>query len=131
MLMPIAATGINLDYVIKFEAINDYDSALASPYGSWIADYEITLSNDTTAALSGQYDSYSADWITLTDYDFKAGVPVKILEFAQLGKFTYADICNFVKSFKCGVEIFDAPANTYKTLSFTLTNRDRRKGCYR
>jgi len=116
-----------LDFAMVFEAVDSYDEALASDFANWVADYEITFSSDATAVLSGQYDSYSSEWIDLPAYDFEADVPVRVLEEAQLGTFTYADIVLAVEKFQCGVKDIEAPYGTEITLSLTLTNADDEK----
>lgn len=116
-----------LDFAMVFEAVDSYDEALASDFANWVADYEITFSNDATAVLSGQYDAHSPEWIDLPAYDFEADVPVRVLEEAQLGTFTYADIVLAVEKFQCGVKDIEAPYGTEITLSLTLTNADGEK----
>lgn len=116
----IAATGKNFDCGMAFEVSEDYDAAIANPYANWIADYEITFDADVKAVLSGNYGNYG--WVDLPEYTFAANAPVKIMETAQLGEFTYADIVLLVKKFTCGVTLADGAGNVNVVLGFTLTN---------
>jgi hypothetical protein len=88
-------------------------------YGSWYADFELTVNKTVTfnadgnadGWLSGQYDGWSEAWVSVPfdDVTLQAGQTLKIMEFAaemtgETGlKLTYADVCEGVQDFNCGV----------------------------
>ena len=66
--------GMDLDYAARFVATDD---SLNLKYENYHVDFELTLSNDATVVLAGQYDSWSKDWITLVHPDYETDVFTK------------------------------------------------------
>ncbi len=129
---------LTLDYGMYFKALEEYDAQNPSQWADWLADFEITFSNDATAILVGNYGNYG--WIPLAadeaykdvinldyvkelgyspaGYHFKANQPVKVMsemlmEIAPFfdissGGFTYQDVLKFVEEFWCGVIFADS-----------------------
>ena len=108
----------DLTFALNFKADPVSESQMAR-FGSWYADFELTVNKDVTfnangganGYLSGQYKEWSENWVNVPfeDVTIKAGESLKIMEYAaeMLGqsglKQTYADIYNTVKDFNCGV----------------------------
>ena len=108
----------NLTYAMNFKA----DAATAEQlayYGSWYADFVLTINKDVTfnangnanGYLSGQYDDWSINWVNVPgkDVTLAANEPLKIMEFAaelmeKKGlKYTYQEVYDRVKDFDCGI----------------------------
>ena len=111
---------LNLDFGRVFSATEAFDPSSDSEIYDYLADFVITFSHDVTAKLAGQYDLAGANWVALCSeepfefeggtvnkygYTFKANTPVRIMKTAIDARFTYRDVLNFVKEFKCGVEL--------------------------
>ncbi|MBE6037388.1 MAG: S-layer homology domain-containing protein [Clostridiales bacterium] len=118
----------SLTYALKFVA-DEATAAQKAVYGSWIADYVLTVNKDVTFGLgedadgylSGQYGEY--EWIEVPaegDVAVTAGEPVLIMEALTAGiegaqDLTYNDVLTFVQEFNCGV---------FFTEEFLAENRD-------
>ena len=113
------ATEIDVDdltFAMNFLADDISDAQLAA-YGDWYADFVLTLNKDVTfnadgsqdGYLAGQYDAYSADWISLPleDVTIEANEPFGIMAYAAEGDSQFEVTCNdvytFVQDFDCGV----------------------------
>ena len=111
----------DLTFSMNFK-VDDVTAAQLAYYGKWYADFEltvnkaVTLNNDGSADgwLSGQYDEWSYDWVTVPFGKFApvtlaAGETVKIMEFAaelmdEPGlRYTFREVYETVKDFNCGV----------------------------
>lgn len=133
---------VPLTFALKFVADEATEEQLAY-YGNWYADFELTLNKTATFCadsetadgyLSGQYDEWSENWISVpfTDVTLEANVTLKIMEYAaslmgQSGlKVTYNDVYIGVKEFDCGVffteEYLAANPDLIVTLSLEMYN---------
>ena len=92
-------------------------------YGSWYADFELTVNKDITlnanggadGYLGGQYDGHWDTWngewvyVPFENVTLKAGESLKIMEYAAelMGepglKYTYKEVYESVKDFDCGM----------------------------
>lgn len=112
---------LNLDFGRVFSATEAFDPSSDSEIYDYLADFVITFSHDVTAKLAGWYELAGENWVALCSeepfeieggtvnkygYTFKANTPVRIMKTAGIdARFTYRDVLNFVKEFKCGVEL--------------------------
>lgn len=130
----------DLTFAMKFTADAVTDEQLAY-YGSWPADFVLTVDKTMTlnangekdGYLAGQYDSWSADWVKVpaSDVTLTAGQGLKIMQYATSNVAgytgtTFSDVINTVKEFNCG--LFVAPAflrengDVTATLKLVITN---------
>ena len=113
-------------------------------YGDWYADYVLTVNKDVTfnanggadGYLSGQYDTWSANWINVPfeNVTLNANEPLKVMEYAaklmgQAGlKLTYNDVYTSVKDFDCGVffepAFLEANPDLVVTLELRMYNNE-------
>lgn len=91
---------------VVYTAVEDYDTAVKSPWANHIVDFEIVSESDISVLLVGNYGNYGT--IPAGIFNLKAGVPVSIMEsmatlpgFNGWANITYADITLLVKEFKC------------------------------
>ena len=94
---------IALDYALNFTAVDTVEDLATSPFADYLADFEITFSDDVQAVLAGQYDEFNPTWVVLDDISygdfvapagglsFNGGETVKIMKqfgesFAEPGK---------------------------------------------
>ena len=118
---------IDLDVGYVFTA---REAEAGNMYNEWIADYVISVDKDVAAGavtLAGQYNQNADTWVTLTSPDvFPAGYGMKLLQSGALGgqyTFTYQNICDLVKVFKCGAVMNDdSAAGTKMTVELRLFN---------
>ena len=120
-----------LTFAMNFVANSATEEQLAY-YGNWYADFELTINKDVTldangtgdGYLSGQYDEWSENWVNVPfnkTVTLEANKTLKIMEFAaemldEPGlKYTYQEVFEVVKDFKCGV---------YFTPEFLMANPD-------
>ncbi len=100
-----AAAPLTLDTGYTFTAVDTAEEAAASPYAAWHADFVVTSSTAVEQGdltLAGQYAAWSTDWVAFNNPNaLAAGESVRLLEFAG-GVINYAELCNYVKEFKCG-----------------------------
>ena len=98
----------------KADEANQYQLAT---YGSWYADYVLTVNKTVSynadgsadAYLAGQYDSWSKNWLAVPNktYTVEANEPVKVMEsaaaiYGKPGlKYTYKEVYETVKDFDC------------------------------
>ncbi|MBQ9694782.1 MAG: hypothetical protein IJV69_08510, partial [Kiritimatiellae bacterium] len=122
LLMPTATVteldNEDLTFALNFKADTVSSEALEY-FGSWYADFVLTVNKETTfnanggvnGYLSGQYDAWSENWLNVPfeDVTLQASESLKIMEYAakmmgQSGlKVTYRDVYEGVKDFDCGV----------------------------
>jgi len=140
-----------LTFALQFKA-DEVDEKQLGYYGSWYADFELTVSekvtfnsemldNDTAESdgyLAGEYDPYG--WwpvpynglLGMTPKTLEAGETVKVMAYAAevLGegglKLTYRDVYEGVKVFNCGIylteEFLEANPNLIVTLELRMYN---------
>ncbi len=88
---------------MNFKATESYSVASGAPYADYIADFELTSSNDMSVLLLGNYGSYNT--IPLGIANLEAGQPIRIMEAAQTlhptWEFTYEEVVLTVKDFYC------------------------------
>ena len=115
----------DLTFAMNFR-VNLVDDEQLAHYGSWYADFELTINkkvtfnNDGSADgwLAGQYDEWSYDWVTVpfgkkAPVTIEANETVKIMAYAaelmdEPGlKYTYKEVYETVKDFNCGVYFDD------------------------
>lgn len=117
----------DLTFAMNFKA-DEVNSASLSYYGSWYADFEMTVNKDVTfhsdgtqdGYLAGQYNGswededfiWNGEWVYVPfnkNVTVKAGETVRIMAFAAelMGepglKYTYKEVYEIVKDFSCGV----------------------------
>ena len=109
----------DLTFAMNFVANNVTEEQLAY-YGNWYADFELTVNKTVTfdangtgdGYLSGQYDDWSENWVNVPFDEavtLNANETIKIMAFAAelLGepglKYTYQEVFESVRDFKCGV----------------------------
>ena len=117
----------DLTFAMNFQA-DPVNSASLSYYGSWYADFEMTINKDVTfhsdgtqdGYLAGQYDGswededfiWNGEWVYVPfnkNVTVKAGETIRIMAFAAelMGepglKYTYKEVYDLVKNFNCGV----------------------------
>ena len=127
----------DLTFATNFKADEVTDVQLAY-YGDWYADFVLTFPTDVTlnanggadGYLSGQYDSWSENWVNVPfeDVSLKGGEGLKVMEYAAklMGKpglkLTYNDVYTAVKDFDCGVFLEDSyiSANAGKKILLEL-----------
>jgi len=125
----LAGTDPDLTFALNF-AIKDIDKLsedyledLMSAYGSHYVDYVLTIegladadvtfnaNGDADGYLAGQYDAWSANWVSVPfeDVTIENGESLYIMEYAaklmgQSGlRFTLAEVAAIVQNFDCGV----------------------------
>ena len=101
----------------------EYLEKLFAQYGDWYTDYVLTISGltdeDVTfnangggdGYLSGQYDAWSENWVSVPfeDVTLANGASIYIMEYAaklmnkQGLRFTLAEVAEIVQNFDCGV----------------------------
>ncbi len=117
----------DLTFAMNFKA-DPVDDVQLSYYGSWYADFEMTINKDVTfhsdgtqdGYLAGQYDGewededfvWNGQWVYVPfnkNVSVKAGETIRIMAFAAelMGepglKYTYKEVYEIVKNFNCGV----------------------------
>ena len=111
----------DLTFAMNFKVDSITEEQL-NHYGSWYADFELTVNTDVVfnndgsadGWLAGQYDAWSENWVTVpfgkyAPVTVKANEPLKIMAFAaelmdEPGlKYTYKEVYDSVKDFDCGV----------------------------
>ena len=106
----------DLTFAMNFKA-DEVDPEQLAYYGDWYADFELTINKDVTfnanggadGYLSGQYDEWSTNWVSVPfeDVEIKADEPLKIMAYASKLmnkpglKYTYAEVYEVVKDFDC------------------------------
>lgn len=130
----------DLTFAMKFTADAVTDEQLAY-YGSWPADFVLTVDKTMTlnangekdGYLAGQYNAWSQNWVNVpaSDVTLTAGQGLKIMQYATSNVAgytgtTFSDVINTVKEFNCG--LFVAPAflrengDVTATLKLVITN---------
>lgn len=96
-------------------------------YAKWSADFEVSVDRDITDGqliLAGQYDAFSLDWIGFEAPATAANEKVALLGTAGI-HVNYEEICNYIKTFNCGVaDVDDALAGATITVELVLTSPD-------
>ncbi len=117
-----------LDTGYTFTAVDSAEAAAASPYAKWNADFVVTVDQAVAAGaltLAGQYDSWSANWLSFQNPDaLAANVPTRLLATANV-KMSYAELCSLVKEFNCGAaagEALDGATITVELRLFETVN---------
>ena len=125
---------MDLDYGVKFEAVDTAETIETNPYKDYLCDFAITFSEEVNAILAGAYGDWG--WIALnTDkgekfagvtefgYKFPKNQEVFVMATAINGlteegliknpekaPITYAQVIEMVQEFSCGVKIVDETA---------------------
>lgn len=91
-------------YAMNFKAVDDYDTAAASPYAYYIADFELTSSKDTSVLLVGNYGSYGT--IPIGIVNLTANTPKRIMQTTREAgmeewNLNYKEVVLTVGSFDC------------------------------
>ena len=128
-----------LTFAMKFKADEAEPSQLAA-FGSWYADYELTVNKNVTlncnagdegvvadGYLAGQYDNWSADWVSVPmgndTVTLTANEPLKIMESVAQNKLTYSEVYEGVQEFNCGMFLTDEFLAANPDLTVTLEFR--------
>ncbi len=136
--LDVTTLPVDLDFALNFKADTPTAEQIEK-YGNWYADYvltvnkEVTINADGTADgyLSGQYDAWSENWVSVPfeDATLEADTPIRVMETAaelmgQSGlKLTCYDIYTEVKDFDCGIYFTDAFKQANPDLEVTLELR--------
>ena len=132
----------DLTFAMNFVANGVTEEQLAY-YGNWYADFELTINKEVVldangtgdGYLSGQYDEWSENWVNVPfdkPVTLEANKALKIMAFAaemmdEPGlKYTYQEVFEVVKDFKCGVyftpEFLEANPDLEVTLELRMYN---------
>ncbi|MBP3447754.1 MAG: hypothetical protein J6K51_01890, partial [Clostridia bacterium] len=140
---------VDLTFALNFKADTASQEQLLM-FSDWYADYELTVNKKATfnangnadGYLSGQYDAWSKNWISVPfeDATLEANTPIRVMETAaalmgQSGlKLTYADVYNSVKDFNCGLaftpEFLVANPDLEVTLALKMYNPKNEEESY-
>lgn len=119
-----------LETAYVFSAMDTPEEAQASEYANWIADYYVSVDKDVAAGtigLAGSYDSWNdGEWIGFySPIDLKAGQEIGLLESTGGRPWTYAEIVEGVRVFRCGAfDLNDACVGVTLKVELRLTNPD-------
>ena len=112
-----AAQEMNLDAGYIFTATETEEQAAASKYAYYHADYVISVDRaiaPEAAALVGYYEAYCKDyndnnWVALMSSEvLPANTEIRLIELLlNGGSINYAELCEWIKEFKCGVSMLD------------------------
>ena len=126
----------DLTFALKFAA-DPVTDVLLNTYGSWNADFVLTVNKDITVKangdadgyLAGQYDSFGDFWLNVPPGEgvlLKANTPFLIMKYARedmkYNQFDikYNDIVSFVGVFNCGLFLSPAYIENNEDLLVTL-----------
>jgi len=87
-------------YGMVFKAEQNYDQAMESGYGTWHADFVVTATKKVWIWPAGNYGLFGTVPSPVPVL-LEAGKPVRVLEYAGLGDWTYADVVQSVEEFQC------------------------------
>ena len=125
-------TQIGLDKGFVFKTLESAEEGAESEYATWHADFVVSFDNDIltgTAGLAGQYDFWGMDWVGFEAFDVDSsdgvdGIPANMACRLLAGKgvtISYAELCENVKTFNCGVfDVDGANAGTTITVELRL-----------
>ncbi len=126
---------ITLESAYKFTAPDTADTANASQYATWHADFVVSVDKDIPAKsiiLSGNYGSWG--WISFTNEEaISAGTEIRLLNLFG-GYMSYYELCRDVIEFQCGVADIDGALdgvnftvelNMYQTEPYTDKNNTK------
>ena len=128
---PVIDGGLDLNAKFTFKTTETAEEAEASPYKLWHADFVVTSDGDIPAggaALAGYYSAYCDDynngnWVALADDTnvIAAGTELLLL-YLMLngGSMNYAELCQWVPVFECGVADLSNGALAGTTLTVEL-----------
>ena len=128
---PVINGGLDLNAKFTFKTTETYEEAQQSPYALWHADFVVTSDGDIPAggaALAGYYSAYcdgynNGNWVALADDTnvIAAGTELRLL-YLMLngGSMNYAELCNWVPVFECGVADLSNGALAGTTLTVEL-----------
>lgn len=114
---------LSLDVAYKFETTETAAEAAAGKYAAWNGDFVISFDQYVTDVdLFGQYDSFSSDWVGIPLTGVAAGEELRLLKDSIGWTMTYTDLCDVVKTFKCGAKdvIPTSDAGTVMTVELRL-----------
>ena len=113
-----------------FSAKETVEEAKASQYANWIADYYVSVDAAVEAGkigLAGSYQSWdNGAWVAFySPVAVEAGQQIGLLESTGGTPWTYAEIVEFVGTFRCGAfDLDNACSGVTLTVELRLTNPD-------
>ena len=119
---------VTLETAYVFAVTETVEEAKAGEYANWIADYYVSVDADVAAGnigLAGSYESWdNGAWIAFySPIDVAANQQIGLLESTGKTPWTYADVVEFVGTFRCGAfDLDNACAGVKLTVELRLTN---------
>ena len=105
----------NIEEVYLFTLNPEESEATSEYYKDWLCDFKVTFNKNIPANTFGLYGSYGDYNIAFVyPYDIHTGDHLYLLDLIKVGDWSYDDIKNFVREFKCG--------------AFNLSEVNRNKG---
>ena len=117
-----------MEAAYSFVAKETVEEAKASEYANWIADYYVSVDTAVEVGNIGLAGSYQAwdngAWIGFySPIAIEAGQKIGLLESTGGTPWTYAEIVEFVGTFRCGVfDLDNACSGVTLTVELRLTN---------
>lgn len=116
----VEGADVKLDKAYAFSA-----PATVSPaYADYNADYVVSFSKAVAAdkvVLAGQYDDYGPQWVAFNNPALAAGEGLRLVKtYYPDANMTYADVCDYVNQFNCGVKGNGVAAGTVMTVELRL-----------
>ena len=127
-----ATTGetVTLETAYVFAVTETVEEATASEYANWIADYYVSVDTAVEAGkigLAGSYESWdNGAWVAFyAPIAVEANQQIGLLESTGKKPWTYAEIVEFVGTFRCGAfDLDNACSGVTLTVELRLTNPD-------
>lgn len=119
---------IDLQIAMQFTAQDDEITAKENYYADYVTDFFIQIDgmsgesfDGTGCYLAGYYDFFGG-WVKvpLDGMTIENGKVYPVISSVGF-EFTYVDICNFVKDFKCGIYLTDKVLEENPNLNLTLS----------
>ena len=129
-LTNFSATGatVTMETAYSFVALETVEEAKASEYADWTADYYVSVDAAVEAGkigLAGSYQSWdNGAWVAFySPVAVEANQQVGLLESTGKKAWTYAEIVEFVGTFRCGAfDLDNACSGVTLTVELRLTN---------
>lgn len=126
-----AAQEMDLLVSYVFRTTETKEQAALNPQKLYHADFVVTCDEDIPAdaiGLVGYYEAYCKDynndyWVAMTGNagdTITAGTQLRLLELLMGGSINYAELCEFIPEFKCGITKLTDATLTGKTVTVEL-----------
>ena len=126
---PTGVTAI-METAYVFSVTETLEAAKAGEYANWIADYYVSVDTAVEAGkigLAGSYDQWdNGAWVAFySPIALEANQEIGLLESTGRKPWTYAEIVEFVSTFRCGAfDLENACAGVKLKVELRLTNPD-------